>query len=332
MAITWIDGFDYGHATTNPLSARYTVTGSPPFVTGRFGTGQAVAMGTSSGIQANLPAAVSTLSLGFAFLCDVGFFSTAGQRIIDFRTGAGTVILKLGMNGSGQLLAARTDYTTNLILASVPVIRANINNYIEIEIVRNGATGSYKVYLNSIQIINATGVNTGASDLQQIKFGPDDNGTFNIDDFYVTNTSTKLGERKIESLRPTSETAQIDFTPSTGTDNALLVDETLWNGDTDYNASGTAGHYDRYNMGNLALTPGNISAVQIAYQMRKDDATGRTARSKLLSGATTQNGTTNGVPATYGVFVDLYETDPNTAAAWTPTNVNAIEAGLEIVT
>jgi hypothetical protein len=64
---------------------------------------------------------------------------------------------------------------------------------------------------------------------------------------------------------------------------------------------------------------------------RKDDAEGRQVRTKLKSGTTTADGTTRGMATSYLAYGDLYETDPDTAIAWTPSGVNAMQVGIEVV-
>jgi hypothetical protein len=64
---------------------------------------------------------------------------------------------------------------------------------------------------------------------------------------------------------------------------------------------------------------------------RKDDAAARQLRTKLKSGMTTANGTTQGMATSYLPYGDLYETDPDTTTAWTPSGVNAMHVGIEVV-
>jgi hypothetical protein len=54
-------------------------------------------------------------------------------------------------------------------------------------------------------------------------------------------------------------------------------------------------------------------------------------RTKLRSGTTTADGTTQGIATSYLPYGDLYETDPDTAVAWTPGGVNAMQVGIEVV-
>jgi hypothetical protein len=55
-----------------------------------------------------------------------------------------------------------------------------------------------------------------------------------------------------------------------------------------------------------------ISFTMVA---RKDDAEARQLRTKLKSGTTTADGTTQGMATSYLPYGDLYEIDPDTAMA-----------------
>ena len=129
---------------------------------------------------------------------------------------------------------------------------------------------------------------------------------------------------------PTSETAQIDFTPQSGSDNALMVDD-YNDDDTTYVGSSTVGHIDRYNLGNTTSGVTGIAAIQTTYLARKTDVDARTMRSLIKSGTTTTNAATETLSASYQHFETIIEENPDTTSAWTKTTVDALEVGLEVV-
>jgi hypothetical protein len=126
-------------------------------------------------------------------------------------------------------------------------------------------------------------------------------------------------------LRPTTRRG-------TGGDHYATVDETTVNGDTDYVASGTVGDLDLYDVSDLGVTPASIQAVQVTMCARKDDAATREVRSKVKSGAASANGAPHALTANYVYYRDIFESDPDTTAAWTPGGVNGIQIGPEVVT
>ena len=136
----------------------------------------------------------------------------------------------------------------------------------------------------------------------------------------------------MDYLPPSADTATEDWTPSTGTNSAALLDEIPMNNDTDYVSSATVGHKDLFDMTNLGTTPTTIDGVQTVLAARKDDAATRDVRTNFKSGTTTVNGTTRAMSAGYVISSDLYLLDPDTGAAWTAAGVNASQLGFEVVT
>ena len=65
---------------------------------------------------------------------------------------------------------------------------------------------------------------------------------------------------------------------------------------------------------------------------RKDDAATREVRCRVKSGAASANGALLALTASYVYYRDIFETDPNTSAAWTSGGVNAIQIGPEVAT
>ena len=104
------------------------------------------------------------------------------------------------------------------------------------------------------------------------------------------------------------------------------------NSDADYVASGTVGDLDLYETGDLPFVPDSVHAVQVTTCARKNDAATREVRSKVKSGAATANGGPHALTANYVYYRDIFETDPDTAAAWTAGGLNAIQIGPEVVT
>ena len=70
-------------------------------------------------------------------------------------------------------------------------------------------------------------------------------------------------------------------------------------------------------MADLGVTPDSIQAVQGTLCARKDDAASREVRCRVKSGAASANGAPHALTANYVYYRDIFETDPDTAAAWT---------------
>jgi hypothetical protein len=201
--------------------------------------------------------------------------------------------------------------------------------YIEVEFTRNASTGACNVYANGTQILALTGVNTGAADILVMGFAALNVSDF-VDDYYVVSGATKLGEQRVVTIRPDADTAQKDFTADSGTDNYARVNESPVNGDTSYVTANTNDAEDLYTLADLGVTPASITAVQAVVIARKDDAADRGVQT-IIHGSTDTGGTVMGLSTSYAAAVDLYEENPETSAAWTESDVNALEAGMKLV-
>jgi hypothetical protein len=200
------------------------------------------------------------------------------------------------------------------------------------------STGSIVAYIDGDQALSVTGADTRqqtGDDITLVRlFGAAATSAnprvMNWDDIYVS-VGTRLGPSRVDTLRPTADTADADWTPSAGADHYAVVDENTVNGDTDYVSAATPGELDLYAMASLGFTPDTVHAVQVTMVARKDDAEARQVRTRLKSGTTTADGTTQGMATSYLPYGDLYATDPDTAMAWTPGAVNAMQVGIEVV-
>jgi len=103
-------------------------------------------------------------------------------------------------------------------------------------------------------------------------------------------------------------------------------------GDLSYVFDSSSGHEDLYNFPALSVTPSAIYAVAVKGYCKRSDSGSRTVSLRMKSGATDSGGTATGQSpgTTYGWLDSFFETDPNTSAAWTPSNLNAALSGFKI--
>ena len=154
-----------------------------------------------------------------------------------------------------------------------------------------------------------------------------------MDDIYADDAAFQ-GPMKIEALFPTAEGATINFTPSTGTDNALNVDENPKDDDTTYNSSAdTPSNKDLFTTQNLSNINGGIQGVQITSMCRLDVAGSIGLQSIVAEGTPTQ-GTGAVVEVSSESWATavqhIFETNPDTASAWATSEVDGMEIGYEI--
>jgi hypothetical protein len=151
-----------------------------------------------------------------------------------------------------------------------------------------------------------------------------------LDDF-VHASSGSLPDQAlyIKLLRPTADDTPTDSTPSTGTDQYAMVDESPVSL-LDYNELTVAGNEDHLAASDLGAVPGDILAVRVLAH-----ATGvgviTQMRTLVKSNGTTGYGVNQGLSTggTYTDISDIFETDPDTGLAWEPAAVDAMFIGYE---
>lgn len=335
MSLVVMEGFDA--LTASYVTSKYPLGGyfGADVTTGRYG-GQGFRPGPGN---QNGEWVVSTGGLG-TFTCGCGInvslsgFST-GINLLRMNNSAGNRQFTIGLRSDGTVCVQNgTGSLSSALAASAAgVVTSSAWFYMEVEFVLSDTVGECRVWINGTKVIDISGVDTKGSTttvVDELRYGQVGTGAGGIilDDFYLTNTATRLGESRITTLVPTADTADKDWGRSTGSDNYALVDELPY-ATTDYVTSATAGDLDLYDFGNLPYTPLTIHAVQTSFFAAKDDAASRSVRARLRSGGTDANGTSLGLTATHVQKTDIYATDPNTTAAWTASAVNALQAGPE---
>ena len=346
MAIQLIDGFDvYNGIQTNiGLQANWNCTNTSyiSMQTGRFG-GQAVKVtdggSTTTPFMYKTFTASTSCTFGFAFYTDVlnNVWSSTSAWHIALRSGT-TNYVNILFNAVGGITAKRD--TVELGSSVAGLFTSDNWYYIEVETVISDTVGVVRVYVNGTAVLTLTAQDTknGASttvDNIAMQGGGNDSfsgnsgGTYWYDDLYVTDTSTKLGESRVETLYPNADTAVKQWTPLTGTDNYAMVDEAQCDGDATYVYSQTAAT-DNYDFANLSDNPASVRAVQAVTFAKKTDTATRNIYLQTVSGATTSDGPAIPLLSTYTRFNRIMETDPATSAAWAYTAVNAVKGGPKI--
>jgi len=106
-------------------------------------------------------------------------------------------------------------------------------------------------------------------------------------------------------------------------------------GDYSYNGTNTVNSKDTYQMTSLVSTSGGILGVVSNLVARKDSATPRALTPVVRVGSTDYQGATAytllGTLA-YGLGQNLWAVSPATSAAWTRTEINAMELGAQLTT
>lgn len=340
MALKWIEGFET-HRSAAQLARKYSVG------TGTFATAAGRVLGSSCTLNACV---MVTKSLGLNNVWIVGFAlfvpanftastsglyfekSAAEQCSIRFANTAGS--FNLTVNRGATVLGTTTSNFSY-----------NVWHYFEMKVTaRTSTNGSYELRWNEVNVLSATGVNTAAaaSDGVDIIAWRTTSGAGNVrwDDMYVCDDTGAInndfkGDSQIRGGLPNGAGDVQQWTPGTGVTHHTLVDDaaTGVTDGTDNNNDDTNGHKDLYDFQDLTAVNGNIYGVMLMSQLAMNAAGSRTLKHVYRDIANVEYNPANFVVSstTYTEFQDIMENNPISAVAWTESDINAAQFGVEVV-
>jgi hypothetical protein len=339
MALLLFDGFDY-----NASSRKWTSAAAPSYsATTRFGTGQSISFATSNSqyLQYAYGSAKTRLIFGLGFYPHsvlvgpkpfVTFYDGASQQLSLCEEADGSLSFRRG--GAAGTVVGQT---------AAGVLQVDHWLWLEGDVTINATTGAAGLWVEGTQLINATGANTAATannSTDSVYLG-DVGGTSGnsfVDDFYLLDTSggspynARLGDVRVYTVFPTADGAVTQWTPLSGANYTNVDDGATSDEDSTYVHTGTSGNKDLYAVGDLPGTfTGSVYSVAVTARMRKDDSGVRVATATVRSGATDADGASHTLFSTYDSFTDRFDLDPNGSVAWTATTVNALQAGVKLV-
>lgn len=351
MALLFMDGFDVGDYALKGWDSQQAggSGGVVSTATGRISGGGVQVSQPGGGLISNIVfrrahAATTRLTVGFAVLPSA--LDSGGSLGITLHGDAGvTPHLTLMNNSSTRVLELRRGDHTGTLLASSSVILSPGNwRYLEMRATLNDTTGTCEVRIdgNATPIINFTGdTKNGGTlttfdmiSLRAYKAGSSGAATGVFDDLYLlddtgTTNTTFLGDVRAVTLRPDGAGTDTQLTPTGSVTNWQNVDETTYS-TADYNASATVGQRDTYTLSSLPAGMGTIYAVQSNLIAAKSDTTTANARIPLRIGAGLYYGGTTALSTSYLTYSDVHQVNPGTTTAWTMTDLNNLEAGMEV--
>ena len=344
MALLFIDGFDhYGAAaslTFDTLSlGAYTLNGSDhssiqamPVLGGLC---LAKTSGNSGGdgswgVQKVIASYASgTLGVGMHWYNNSA--DTRRPSVCGFLSNTGAILYELTTSGQGGVLQLRNAAGTVLASGTTPM---NVNTLYHIEAKLVIAdSGSFDVKLNGVAELTYSG-DTNATAVNRIGIAGRTGNAFSrstyIDNLFIWDGTGSvnndwLGEQVVYTLLPTSDTADADWTKSTGSDGYALIDN-IPPVNTIYIEAAAAADESHFGMANLASTALSIKGVQTTVCARKTTAGAITIQHGVLSGGDTSLSAATVLNNGSDLFVSaMHQTDPDTTNLWAPAAVNAVE-------
>jgi len=233
--------------------------------------------------------------------------------------------------------------------SSTPCIGTNRFQRVEIKAVIHGSTGSVEVRVNGVTVASASNIDTHASDAESTGSGtPNANvseisflgrgTTANnlvayVDDIVVWDGTGSynndfIGDQRVYALAPNGDTAQADWTALSGS-GFSNIDEADPDEDTSYLYAAAPGSPNtltsEFDLENLPVSSGSVAAVIACSRVRKDVAGLVEFQHGLVSGASESKGAARPCDPVYIFKEDVFETDPASGVAFTPSDVNSLK-------
>lgn len=338
--VIFMDGFDmynfdYRNTTNPSIHSKWVLTGSDNVTgpAGRYG-GKALHMGDSiygNNIKGYWPSNTyyQTGTFAFAYLTYNVTQAESHGRFFNVLHDQGDQF-GIGVSNIGEVRL----YRGNTIVAnSIPnLIKTNDWHYMEMEYVGNTNSGRASLYLDGVKVVEFTGntQNQAPFGFNGVQFSGGSSNGYLIDDLYVIDQATRIGERRIDTLRPNGDVTGNAFKPNDGnlTNFNMLNESTV--DPTNYVTANVLGAKDLYNFDNLTTVPTAIDAVQLSVWAQKTDSDTRQLATIFKSGTTETIGKDTNLPSNHIDIFRIEQQDPSTNADWTATGVNNLQAGFKI--
>lgn len=330
MTLLWWDGFAHGQMTarygnTNAQTAS-TLTSTPRT------SGLYYAKGPFSRSLLATPSADVTVGLGVRA---ANLVSSEPQiRFYGDWTGSnGTLHVTVWMNSSGKLEARRNGTTGTLLATGTTTLSTGTWYYLEARVTVADSGGRVQVWLNGSLEIDFTGDTKNAGTASTITAVYVNNTTGNTlsSDFYVLNNegtvnNSRFGDSIVYPLVPNGAGASSGLAPTGSVTNWQNVDELPGSG-SDYNASTTVGAKDTYALSDVDGSVQQVLGVRVNTLMVKIGAgTGNAQIVTRLSGVDYTTAA-RALTTSTAEYSDSYQTSIATGEAWTPSEVNGMQAG-----
>jgi hypothetical protein len=337
MAYHLWDGFDHYNAanelwTTSSGVVSYSSAFSRyPALPGMLSQG--IKLQTSGAKRFNMTSNQPTMCFSLAALFNApGNGTPAWMQFWDNATQQCT----MGVTASGSLVLFAANGGT-LATSAPGAVSFGVWHWLAFQVTINNATGSVVAYVDGVQVINASNLNTRntANNYMNAFALSDVNGNMNapqFDDFHAHDitgaapNSLLLPDSRIYTKPDSGQGYSTLWTPTGAGTNWQCVDDAIPDGDATYVSSATPGQIDGYALPkvNFVVSPNGLVRRSL---VRKDDAGAHTFQNGIRSGNSNALGVAFAVPSTYG-WTDggtCYVNDPATGLPFTAAAADAVQ-------
>lgn len=334
MSLIFVDGFDDGLQSFKWTSYNGSTTG-------RSGSGMSLSTGNvfTSKFSFNSPDESATIIYGAAY-------KVAGAQqsaIVYFKSdNIATYHLTIATNTAKGIDVFRGQFGTLLGSSVSNVIVPGGFQYIEVKATLSDTVGAVVVKVDGVTVVNLATQDTKNAGTKTVFDGLEFNQNFASfaavwDDMYVCNNAGSvnndfLGDCSVQTIYPdgNGNSSQWVGSDADSVNNYLLVDENGAPNTSDYVESGTATNIDTYTFGNVTGTPDSIIGVVSRVHAAKSDAGAQLMRQTArIGGVNYPHGTDISLSTSYTGYARFMETSPATSVAWTQSEIDGAEFGVE---
>lgn len=313
-----------------------------------------------NGVRKVLDSAVSKIGVMARFYFPDAPTSNNGSAIIDFMTSdtsRSQLCCIVDSNGAlrfytGNFYGFPASGIGTLIAQTDPIIGTAGWNHIELQALLHDTAGWIRVAVNGVHRFQQTGLATryNADNIVSIEHHvtPFNNSSSTTNwDYYMDDliyydftgdsavdtdfcptvdgsgiATSYIGELQVWPLFPNGDTAQADWTKSSGTVGFSLIDEVPPD-DAGYIASSAVGNLSEFALDDLPTTITYIRGLGIHQRLSKSDSGAAMTQTGMKSVAAASDAAERPMTVAPAYWRDMVNVDPNSSARWTRASLNA---------
>lgn len=264
---------------------------------------------------------------------------TDGVILAEFRNASNAAQVSVSLGTDGSLIARRG---STILGRSDPCIGAGAYQHLEFHCVCDDTAGAIEVRVDQVTKLNLTGLNTdptGTGVISQVVVGRSNYNQqgqeYDWADFFANDTTddssgchTWIGDVKSGDRVPDSNTAQDDFTKSSGTSAYELIDERGPN-DGDYLETSSSTAQTNVGISNGAANVTEILTVRPYVRAQKDDAGTASIAPSMVSNGTKATVSAQPIATAFAYYDSNVPLNPDTSAPWDPADLDAALEAIE---
>lgn len=291
---------------------------------------------TQTTLRRVLGGAKTTVGLASVFYFSALPTSNNSCRLFQFRDAANADQITIFAQSTGTIQAFRGLVSASLGVTASPAVVAEAYQHIECVVFFSQTVGTIEVRVNGVTVLSLAGLDTVQTSLvecSQVVIGDSQGSTtLDFDDVFCYDdtgsfNNTFIGDRRVLTLFPDANTVQADWTAVGAATGYECIDEANPDGDTTYITAGPPGSPGAISEFGIQNMPAGISAINgvvVVEMARKTEAGVANTQWSVISGASETAGADKPMTEIYTYRQDVFETDPASAAPFTPAEVDAL--------